>query len=77
MLVAEAKTRSRVEELEESFERRARANGRTFDQEVEFLLERKLPLTPEERVALIRYLHSRCDGIQPSLTLDETREGLM
>ncbi|HEU0082088.1 MAG TPA: hypothetical protein VFQ87_04380 [Bradyrhizobium sp.] len=75
--MAEAKIRSRVEELEESFERRARANGRTFEQEVEFLLERKLPLTPEERVAVIRYLHSRCDGIQPSLTLDEIREGLM
>jgi hypothetical protein len=75
--MAEARIRSRVEELEESFERRARANGRTFEQEVEFLLERKLPLTPEERVAVIRYLHSRCDGIQPSLTLDEIREGLM
>ena len=41
------------------------------------MLERKQPLTPEERVALIGYLHSRCDGIQPSLTLDEIREGLM
>jgi hypothetical protein len=75
--MAEAKVRSRVEELEASFERRARANGRTFEQEVEFLLERKQPVTPEEGVAVIRYLHSRCNGIQPSLTLDEIREGLM
>jgi hypothetical protein len=75
--MAQTETRSRVEEMEASFERRARANGRTFEQEVEFLLERKQPFTPEERVAAIRYLHSRCNGIQPSLTLDEIREGLM
>ncbi|HEY0329801.1 MAG TPA: hypothetical protein VGC77_11955 [Rhodopseudomonas sp.] len=75
--MAETTTRSRVQELDESFERRARANNRTFEQEVEFLLERKQPLTREEGVAVIRYLHSRCNGIQPSLTLDEIREGLM
>lgn len=75
--MAEAKVRSRVEELEASFDRRACANGRTFEQEVEFMLERKQPLTPEERVALIRYFHSSYDGIQPSMTLDEIREGLM
>jgi hypothetical protein len=63
--------------MEASSARRARANGRTFEQEVEFLLERKQPLTREEGVAVIRYLHSRCSGIQPSLTLDEIREGLM
>jgi hypothetical protein len=75
--MAETRVRSRVEELEESFERRARANGRTFEQEVEFLLERKQPFTPEEGVAASRYFHSRCKGVQPSLTLDEIREGLM
>jgi hypothetical protein len=75
--MAEAKIRSRVEELEESFERRARANGRSFEQEVEFLLARGEKFTPEERVAASRYFHSRCKGIQPSLTLDEIREGLM
>ncbi|MBI5128222.1 MAG: hypothetical protein HZA66_02150 [Rhodopseudomonas palustris] len=75
--MAETETRSRVAEMEAAFERRARANGRTFEQEVEFLIERQQPLTPEERVATIRYLHSRCNGIQPSLTLDEIREGLM
>uniref|UniRef100_Q07P12 Uncharacterized protein n=1 Tax=Rhodopseudomonas palustris (strain BisA53) TaxID=316055 RepID=Q07P12_RHOP5 len=75
--MVETKNPSRVEQMDASFERRARANGRTFEQEVEFLLERKQPLTPEEGVAVIRYLHSRCNGIQPSLTLDEIREGLM
>ena len=73
----ETQARSRVQEMEESFRRRAQANGRTFEEEVEFLLERKQPLTPEEGVAVIGYLHSRCNGIQPSLTLDEIREGLM
>jgi hypothetical protein len=75
--MAQAGTGSRVAELEAAFERRARANGRTFEQEVELLLERKAPFSPEERVAVSRYFHSRCDGIQPSLTLDEIREGLM
>jgi len=75
--MAETETRSRVAEMEAAFERRARANGRTVAQEVEFLIERQQPLTPEEGVAVIGYLHSRCNGIQPSLTLDEIREGLM
>lgn len=75
--MAEAKTRSRIEELEASFERRALANGRTFEQEVKVLLEGKQPFTPEEGIAVIRYFHSHYDGIQPSMTLDEIREGLM
>ena len=75
--MTQAETRSRADELEAAFERRARANGRTFEQEVELLLERGEKFTPEERVAVSRYFHSRCNGIQPSLTLDEIREGLM
>ena len=75
--MAETKVLSRVEELEASFERRARANGRTFEQEVEFLFERGEAFTPEERVAATRYFHSQYNGIQPSMTLDEIREGFM
>jgi hypothetical protein len=75
--MTEAKIRSRVEELEASFERRARANGRTFEQEVELVFARGEKFTPEEAVAAMRYFHSRYDGIQPSMTLDEIREGLM
>ncbi|MBB5046292.1 hypothetical protein HNR60_001037 [Rhodopseudomonas rhenobacensis] len=75
--MTEMKSLSRIEEMDASFDRRARANGRTFEQEIEFMLEQKRPLTPEERVALIRYFHSSYDGIQPSLTLEEIREGLM
>ena len=75
--MAQAETRSRADEPEAAFERRARANGRTFEQEVEFVLARREKFTPEEGVAVSRYFHSRCKEIQPSLTLDEIREGLM
>ena len=75
--MAQAEIRSRADELETAFERRAGANGRSFDQEVELVLARKEKFTPEERVAVSRYFHSRCSGVQPSLTLDEIREGLM
>jgi hypothetical protein len=74
--MAQAEIRSRADELEAAFERRARANGRTFEQEVKLLLERKEKLTPEERVAVSRYFRSQHPEIQPSLTLDEIREGL-
>jgi len=75
--MAEITTRSRVRQLEETFERRARANGRTFEQEVELLLQGKEKFTPEERVAVSRYFLSRYKEVQPSMTLDEIREGLM
>jgi hypothetical protein len=74
--MAQAEIRSRADELEAAFERRARANGRTFEQEVELLLEHKEKFTPEERVAVSRYFRSQHPEIQPSLTLDEIREGL-
>jgi hypothetical protein len=75
--MADAETRSRVAEMDAAFERRARGNGRTFEQEVEFLLEQKQRLTPEERSAVSRYFLSRYKEVQPSMTLDEIREGLM
>jgi hypothetical protein len=75
--MAETKNPSRVEEMDASFERRARANGHTFEQEVELLLQGKEKFTPEERVAVSRYFLSRYKEVQPSMTLDEIREGLM
>jgi hypothetical protein len=76
--MSETETRSsRLAELDAAFDERARANGRTFEQEVEEVLKRKEKFTPEERAAVSRYFHSRCKGIQPSLTLEEIREGLM
>src|SRR6266849_3809356 len=50
--MAQAEIRSRADELEVAFERRARANGRTFAQEVEELLKSNAPFSPEERVAV-------------------------
>jgi plasmid stability protein len=74
--MAQAEIRSRADELEAAFEQRARANGRTFEQEVQEVLKRKEKYTPEERVAVSRYFRSQHPEIQPSLTLDEIREGL-
>ncbi|HXO68615.1 MAG TPA: hypothetical protein VN838_06600 [Bradyrhizobium sp.] len=74
--MAQAEIRSLADELEAAFERRARANGRTFEQEVQEVLKRKKKYTPEERVAVSRYFRSQHPEIQPSLTLDEIREGL-
>ena len=74
--MAQAGIRSRADELEAAFQRRARANGRTFAQEVEELLKNRAPFSPEERVAVSRYFRSQHPEIQPSLTLDEIREGL-
>jgi hypothetical protein len=73
----ETKTRSRIAELEASFERRAAANGRTVEEELNWVMARGQKFTPEEAVAAMRYMHSCYDTIQPSMTLDEIREGLM
>ncbi len=75
--MTETGTHSRVAEAIVSIERRAHANGRTFGQEIQFLLDRGQKFTPEERVAVSHYFRSQYPGIQPSLTLDEIREGLM
>jgi hypothetical protein len=75
--MVDTKTLSRVEQTIMTFERRAHANGRTFEQEVELLLASRKKLAPEERVAVSRYFRAQHPDIQPSLTLDEIREGLM
>jgi hypothetical protein len=67
----------KIDELLEEFARRARENGRTIEQEIEALASRDRPFTPEERAAVSAYFLSRYSEIQPSMTLDEIREGLM
>jgi hypothetical protein len=74
--MAQAEIHSRADELEAAFERRARANGRTSGQEVQEVLKHKKKYTSEGRVAVSRYFRSQHPEIQPSLTLDEIREGL-
>jgi plasmid stability protein len=59
-----------------SFKQKAEINGRSLEQELRELLERNKPLTVEERVALSRLFLARYATVQPSLRLDEIREGL-
>jgi plasmid stability protein len=59
-----------------SFKQKAEINGRSLEQELRDLLERNKPFTVEERVALSRSFLARYKAVQPSLTLDEIREGL-
>lgn len=66
-----------MDELLENFGRRVRANGRTIEQEIEALTSGNKPLAPEERAAVSAYFLSRYSEVQPSMTLDEIREGLM
>jgi hypothetical protein len=66
-----------IDELLDGFKRRARENGRTIEQEIDALTSRNKPFTPEERAAVSAYFLSRYSEVQPSMTLDEIREGLM
>jgi hypothetical protein len=75
--MTEIKTQSRVAQLLESFDRRAHAKGRTVEEEVKLVIARREKFTPEEALAVSRYFRSLHPGVQPSLTLDEIREGLM
>ena len=75
--MTETRARDRVADAIASFGRRAEARGHSFDEEVEFLLERGDKFSPEERVAVSRYFRSKHPALQPSLTLDEIRDGLM
>jgi hypothetical protein len=75
--MAETQIRGRLDEMLESFERRAKANGRTFDEEMKWVIARGEKFSPEEAVAAMRYMHSFYRTVQPSMTLDEIREGLM
>jgi len=56
------------------YRERAKRNGIWLEQEIRNLPELNRPYTPEERVAVPRYL---CSKTRPSraLTLDEIREG--
>jgi hypothetical protein len=66
-----------IDELLQNFGQRAREKGRTVEQEIEALTSRGKPFTPEERAAVSAYFLSKYPEVQPSLTLDEIREGLM
>jgi len=58
------------------FKQKAEINGRTLEAELRDLMERNRPLTSNERVALSRSFRARHVSVQPSLSLDDIREGL-
>ena len=60
----------------ESYRIKAKLNGHSLEQELRNLIEANKPLTPAERVAMSRASRARYASEQPSLTLDEIREGL-
>lgn len=60
----------------EVYKARARAKGHSLEQEIRDLLEQNRPFTPEERVAVSRAIRAKQQGVSPSLTLDDIREGL-
>ncbi len=67
----------KIDELLDDFSRRARANGRTVEEEIDVLTSKGKPFSPEERAAVSAYFLSKYSEVQPSMTLDEIREGLM
>lgn len=74
--MAQVLIRNIPEETIKVFKDRAKRNGHSLEQEIRNLLEKNRPYTPEERVAVTQYLHSKTLKVSPPLTLDEIREGL-
>jgi plasmid stability protein len=60
----------------ESFKLKAKLKGHSLEQELRDLLKVNKPFTPRERGAIARQFRSRYKELQPSLTLDEIRDGL-
>ena len=74
--MAQVLIRNLDEDTVESYRQKAKIKGISLEQELRDLLERNRPFTPEERVAVSRRLRAEFSEVQPSLTLDEIREGL-
>ncbi|CAN5395940.1 hypothetical protein BH10PSE7_BH10PSE7_19670 [soil metagenome] len=60
----------------DTFKFRAKLKGTSLEQEVRELIEAHAPFTPAERVVAACEIRTRTNGIVPSLTLDEIRDGL-
>ena len=74
--MAQVLIRNVSEDTIDSYRQKARIKGISLEQELRNLLETNKPYTPEERGAMIGMIHSRYKEVQPSLTLDEIRDGL-
>ena len=73
--MAQPVNRSLYDDAMRFFEARARQNGTTAQAELDRMESLGRPFTPEERVAVSRYIRSFTKPSRP-LTLDEIREGL-
>ncbi|MFZ5735868.1 MULTISPECIES: hypothetical protein [Rhodopseudomonas] len=69
--------KQKLDETLAPYVERAKANGRTLREEIDALGGEGRPYTPAERVAVSAYFLSQYSEPQPSMTLDEIREGLM
>ncbi|PPQ44048.1 hypothetical protein D4Q71_10085 [Rhodopseudomonas palustris] len=66
-----------AEETIAIYRERARLHGRSLEEELRDLLESHRPFSRAERAALSRRFLSEYPDVQPSLTAEERREGLM
>ncbi|OYW68091.1 MAG: hypothetical protein B7Z40_04510 [Bosea sp. 12-68-7] len=64
------------DETIDAYRDKARLNNRSLEEELRCLLEANRPYTAAERMAVSQAARARYTAIQPSLTLDEIREGL-
>ena len=60
----------------EAFKARARLKGTSLEQEVRELLTTHRRLSANEKLAISREFRARTNGLIPSLTAEERREGL-
>ena len=74
--MAQVLIRNLDEDTVESYRQKAKLKGISLEQELRNLLERNKPFTPEERVAVSRRFRAEFSEMQPSLTLEQIREGL-
>ena len=55
---------------------RARQKGSSMEQEARELLEAAVPLSPREKLEVLRRIRARQSAIAPEISLDEIREGM-
>jgi hypothetical protein len=75
--MADVTFKQKLQELLAPIARRAEASGRSLGEEIDAIGVKDRPYTPEERAVVSAYFLSKYPEKQPSMTLDEIREGLM
>ena len=67
----------KLDETLAPYVQRAQTHGRTLKEEIDAIGSPDHPYTPEERAAVSAYFLSQFSEVQPSLSSEEIREGLM